>query len=226
MIPSRMIARCFLAGIAVVVVLLSAVKSVDAFVTAPPAAAATSCVASPSRFQSTVTPASAAVAEARRGRERSTVRLHGLFGNNDASTAADKTTTVIASLKANEVKVGALRFLLQIYLVGEQNNPAPNSWLTKAGDDSGELLAYYGDGTGMVKIRLRESGIEFQRVGEKPSLPYLLQESVLLHGILDELEHVAFGVEDIDETKRLLRLSDPGALASERAKLPARQLGS
>jgi hypothetical protein len=224
MIPSRTIARCFLVGIAVVVVLLSAVNSADAFVTAPPAAT-TSCVASLSRFQST-NPSSAA-AEATRRRERNTFRLHGLFGNNDANTAAaDKATTVIVSLKANEVKVGALRFLLQIYLVGEQNNPVPSSWLTKAGDDSGELLVYYGDGTGMVKIRLCESGIEFQRVGDRPSLPYLLQESVLLHGILDELEHVAFGVEDIDETKRLLRLSDPGALAAERAKLPARQLGS
>jgi len=47
---------------------------------------------------------------------------------------------------------------------------------------------------------------------------------VLLHGVLDELNTVAFGVDDIDADKRLLRLSDDTALGKARDKLPARQL--
>jgi hypothetical protein len=220
----------WLAGIASLVVLgLSAVNSVNAFVTAP--AAAFNFVASPSRDESSSRPRSMTPANPAASRTELPSRLHGLFGSGSGSTtnknaSADGATKVIVNLKANEVKVGALRFLLQIYLVGEQNNPVPKSWLIKGGDDSGELLVYYGDGTGMVKIQLHESGIQFQRVGEKPSLQYVLQESVLLHGILDELENVAFGVEDIDESKRLLRLADSRAIAAERTKLPARKLGS
>jgi hypothetical protein len=236
MIPSRMIAL-WIAGIAsLVVIRLGAVNSVNAFVTAP--AAASTFVASPSRDESSFRPRSMTTANPAASRTEFPSRLHGLFGSGSGTgtgigtgssankNAADGTTSVIVNLKANEVKVGALRFLLQIYLVGEQNNPVPKSWLIKGGNDSGELLVYYGDGTGMVKIQLHESGIQFQRVGEKPSLQYVLQESVLLHGILDELENVAFGVEDIDESKRLLRLADSGAIAAERTRLPARKLGS
>jgi len=148
--------------------------------------------------------------------------LGNLFGNKQ-----DGPDTLI-DIPAKEVKIGALRFLLQIYLVGERNNPEPNSWLTKqCGNEGGDLQVYYKDGTGMLAIKFQEYGITATRYGERPSLQYALQESVLLHGVLDELETVAFGVaeDDIEEEKRLLQLSDPDAIAKARESLPARKEG-
>lgn len=146
--------------------------------------------------------------------------LQNLFGGDSAEPGGPK---VVLDIPAANVKIGALRFLLQIYLVGEQNKPTPKAWVTRQGDN-GDLQIYYQDGTGMVSIDLQEYRISIRRYGERPSLQYLLQESVLLHGVLDELNTVAFGVDDIDADKRLLRLSDDTALGKARDKLPARQL--
>jgi hypothetical protein len=119
------------------------------------------------------------------------------------------------------VKVGALRFLLNIYLVGEQNKPEPKSWLTRQQDD-GTLQIYYLDGTGMLALDLQEYGIKAIRYGEAPSLQYVLQESILLQGILDELSGLAFDVEAEPE-KRLLQLADEEAIVKARETLPARK---
>lgn len=152
----------------------------------------------------------------------------GLFGNlfgGQAKKEEDQRTTnpkAIMSFPASSVKVGALRFFLQIYLVGEQNKPSKGSWVlsTAAGDT---LDMYYKDGTGMFSVDLNESGIEIYRKGQRPSLGYLLQESVMLHGVLDELQQVAFGTEDIDPEKRLIQLTDSAAINEARKALPARQ---
>lgn len=153
----------------------------------------------------------------------------GLFGNDGVlgsilGTGSGGPKTVI-EIPAKDVKIGALRFLLNIHLVGEQNKPEPKSWLTKQGDEAGDLQVYYQDGTGMLSIELQEYGIKMRRHGQKPSLQYQLQESVLLHSILDELANVAFGVEDdgIEAEKRLLVLQDDDAIDKAREKLPAKQ---
>ena len=147
--------------------------------------------------------------------------LQNLFGGGGSAEPGGP--KVVLDIPASNVKIGALRFLLQIYLVGEQNKPTPKAWVTRQGD-SGDLQIYYTDGTGMVSIDLQEYRIAIRRYGEKPSLQYLLQESVLLHGVLDELNTVAFGVDDIDADNRLLRLPDDTALVKARDQLPARQL--
>lgn len=83
---------------------------------------------------------------------------------------------------------------------------------------------YYADGTGMFSIDLKEYGIKVQRYGQRPSLQYLLQESVMMHSMLDELSQIAFEVDDtIDQTKRLLQFSDDQALVKVRESLPARR---
>ena len=160
----------------------------------------------------------------------------GLFGSDEGSNiggirsrfmGGDNNTgpKTVLELPASGVKVGALRFLLNIVLVGEQNKPTPKSWLTKQGDAAGDLQVYYQDGTGMLLIELHEYGIKMTRHGQKPSLQYLLQESVLLHAILDELSNVAFGTEDDDiaTEKRLLVFSDDNAIDMARKTLPARK---
>jgi hypothetical protein len=148
---------------------------------------------------------------------------NGLFGNNKSGNENPRT---VVEIPAKDLKIGALRFLLQIHLVGEQNKPLPKTWVTRQGNDNGNLQVYYQDGTGMLSIQFQEYGLLIQRCGERPSLQYQLQESVLLHRVLDELDNVAFGVADdnIDENKRLLVLKDSNAIDLARTKLPARQV--
>lgn len=124
-------------------------------------------------------------------------------------------------IPAKEIKVGALRFLMQIHLVGEQNNPQPQTWLMKEGGE-GELDVYFNDGTGMFSIDLTEYQIKITRYGQTPSLQYQIQEGVLLHSVLDELHKTAFEVDDIEEEKRLLRLRTDDAIESARSNLLAR----
>jgi hypothetical protein len=148
--------------------------------------------------------------------------LSGLFGTKNQGPKT------IIDIPARDVKIGALRFLLNIHLVGEQNKPEPKSWTTRQGEELGDLQVYYQDGTGMLSIQFQEYGIKMVRFGDNPSLQYQLQESVLLHSILDELSNVAFGVEDdgIEKEKRLLILKDDTAIDTARATLPAKKATS
>jgi hypothetical protein len=145
-------------------------------------------------------------------------KLGGLFGNDNKEQGGPKT---ILELAASDVKVGALRFLLSIYLVGEQNKPEPKAWLTQQTDD-GSLNIYFMDGSAMISLDLQECSIKAVRHGEKPSLRYVLQESILLHGVLDELSALAFDVE-AEQEKRLLRLQDASVIEKARETLPARK---
>lgn len=150
----------------------------------------------------------------------------GLFGKSENPLANlfrtnEKGPTPIFTIPAKEVKPGALRFLLQIFLVGEGNKPEKNTWVVKQSEE-GNLEMYYSDGTGMVSLDLQEYNIRAIRYGERPSRQYQLQESMLLHGVLDELNSVTFEVDDIPEEKRLLRLADDEAIEKAREQLPAR----
>lgn len=162
--------------------------------------------------------------DTRRSLSSQTVLREGFFDGLINSVMGSRIAgpQMIMEVPASDLKIGALRFLLQIYLVGEQNKPVPKSWLTKQGEEPGEIQIYYGDGTGMISIVLEDYGVKFVRHGEKPSLQYRLQESVLLHGVLDELKKVALEMADIEEDKRLLQLLDPSAIDKAREALPAR----
>jgi hypothetical protein len=191
-----------------VALLLSMVSSSDAFVTSPKS------LVPQQRNQAIAT------------------TLFGLFGqdgnnvfDNILGSSAPANPRTILEIPTKDVKVGSLRFLLQILLVGEQNKPDPKSWVTRPGDDSGTLEVYYQDGSGMFSIQLQDYSITVKRHGARPTLQYQLQESVLLHTVLDELRSVAFGVEDdnIDDDKRLLILQDNNAIDLAQSNLPARQ---
>jgi hypothetical protein len=145
--------------------------------------------------------------------------LGGLFGGDNKNKDTPKT---VLEIPAKDIKVGALRFFLQIYLVGECNTPEKASWLSRQ-NESGRIDMFYKDATGMCSIDFTEHSIIVERHGSSPSLRYQLQESVLLHGLLDELNTLAFGVDDIDEEKRLLRFMDKDALNIARETLPAKK---
>lgn len=75
----------------------------------------------------------------------------------------------------------------------------------------------------MFSMTVQENGIQINRYGTRPSLEYMLQESVMLHGVLDELYQIAFEVNDIEAEKRLLQFDDATVLDAARKSLPARQ---
>lgn len=151
--------------------------------------------------------------------------LGGLSGGSDGANVGKEPTTIL-DISAKAVKPGPLKFYLQIFLVGGQNKPSQGSWVLNQNDERQTLEMFYADGTGMFAIDVKEYGIQVKRYGQKPSLQYMLQESVLLGGLLDELEILAFGVEDenIAPEKRLLQFSDDqtDVLSKVRETLPAR----
>lgn len=61
----------------------------------------------------------------------------------------------------------------------------------------------YHDATGMVTVELLKDQIRILRCGSRPSTSYLMHESMIVQGILDELYLCAFD-ESIDVNDRLL----------------------
>lgn len=143
-----------------------------------------------------------------------------LFGGNKAEADPNVPTTIF-EIPTIGVKTGALQFLVQIHMVSEGNKPEPGTWFPKQNNEGG-LDLYFKDGSGMCTLVISEYSIKAERYGAKPSLQYLLQESVLLHSVLDELEKTAFGGEEIEEEKRLLRLREDDGIDQARTILPAK----
>ena len=144
--------------------------------------------------------------------------LSNVFGGGDQNTVKSKT---VFDIPTTSVKQGAIRFFLNLHLVSLQRTSDKGTWFSKE-DDTGGLDLYFKDGSGMVSLSFSENAIKAERIGAKPSLQYLLQESILLHGVLDELNKLAFEVDDIEMEKRLLQLKDKDGIVQARAKLPAR----
>ena len=111
-----------------------------------------------------------------------------------------------------------LRFTLGLHLVAQQDN---GTWKANQANDN-TLDMYFKDNSAMFSIVIGNDAITVERYG-KPSLAYVLQESVLLHSVLDELHTLGFE-GDIETQNRLLRLEEPGdAIEKAREKLPARK---
>lgn len=184
--------------------------------------------------------------------------LDNLFGNNKKEMRSDDDTAtsyplLLFEIPVKEMKVGGLRFLLGLLLMGKRNIPEVGSWkVTQANDGVLDVL-YTKDETASFSITFLEKKIILERWGTAkqvpPSLQYQLQESILLHSILDELETLsAYGnkqdgrsntnynnensnqsnqsnekTEEIEDSDRLLTLIEPGdAIQIARSKLPAR----
>lgn len=90
------------------------------------------------------------------------------------------------------------------YCIGMQNTPDRKSW--RADQPSKEeyvIEMLYKDATGMLTVELLEHEIRIDRLGSLPSTQYLMQESVIVQGILDELDKCA-SEESVAEANRLL----------------------
>jgi hypothetical protein len=156
--------------------------------------------------------------------------------NNAKNPTSSSSTTMPQSSKAalpirvmeipvKSIKRGGLRFVLGLHLIGLQDsNKVSGIWKPNEATDN-TLDMYYKDNSAMFKIILNDNAILIERYSNPvPSLAYLLQESVVLHGVLDELTILSSDSNNIDAGNRLLQLHDPeDALEIARAKLPARK---
>lgn len=154
-------------------------------------------------------------------------KLHaGLFGNlfggkQESQNDDPSIPTRIMDIPCTSTKLGGLRFALGLFFIGQQGTPVKGSWKANQASD-GVLDMYYVDNTAMFSVHLTDKLIYVDRYG-RPSLQYQLQESLVLHRFLDELNTLAFEGDDIEDDNRLLVLSDPeNGIQGAREKLPAR----
>ena len=112
-----------------------------------------------------------------------------------------------------------------LILISQQNVPEKSTWKANQAGDGLLDMYFMPDQSAMFSVVITETSIAIDRYGATPSLQYMLQESLLLHTILDELETLAFGGEDdIEDENRLVRLKEPqDAINLARETLPARK---
>jgi hypothetical protein len=118
-------------------------------------------------------------------------------------------STRLLSIPVESIKPGGLRLFLMFYCMGMQNTPERGSW--KADQPTTEEYVvdmYYQDRTAALMVTLTETQITIDRMGSTPSTSYLMQESVIVDGILDELQACATQ-QHVADQDRLLLLPEP-----------------
>eukprot|EP00986_Skeletonema_menzelii_P005793 scaffold2144_cov149-Skeletonema_menzelii.AAC.13 len=159
---------------------------------------------------------------------RDTSLAASLFGKKEKDgpsspqpQAAASVPTRLFNIPAQSIKPGGLRVVLGFHLIGLQNTPDQGSWKANQASDT-VLDMVFRDNSAKFSITLGVEGISVDRYGT-PSLPYLLQESVILHSVLDEISSIANG-GDIEAKDRLLQLDESAdAIEEARSTLPARK---
>lgn len=118
-------------------------------------------------------------------------------------------TLRLVTIPVQSVKPGGLRLFLMLYLMGMQNTPEKRSWLAdQPSTDEYVVDFFYHDKTALLSLELTDKRITIDRVGSDPSTSYLMQESVIVEGLLNELDVCAFD-ESVPEPNRLLILQEP-----------------
>ena len=139
---------------------------------------------------------------------------------SDNIDSVPQPSTRVIEIPVTSIKRGGLRFALGLHLIGLEQ--AKETWRPNQSSDNVLDMYFIKDNSAMFQITIDDDGIRVDRYG-KPSLQYLLQESVVLHGVLDELNTLCFDGE-IAVGNRLLQLEEPGdAIDKARAILPARR---
>lgn len=141
--------------------------------------------------------------------------------SNDRGNSGDSSTssgeeqqylgnTRILTIPVKSFKVGGLRLYMSLFFMGMSNTPDKGSWQSWQSGDAG-IDVYFHDQTGALLIELCEetNRILVDRMGTSPSNAYMMQESVIIDGLLDELDTIA-NDEEIPLEDRLLVLKDPG----------------
>jgi len=145
---------------------------------------------------------------------------HGQITEGQTKEEVDPYRTPLFEIPVDSIKIGSLRNALGLFLVRRQSTPSRNSWRANQ-DNKNTLYMIFGDQTAMLSIVLKPSAIVVSRHTDginRPSLMYQLQESVLLHGILTDLETLAFGKEAGNEFVKL----EKSDVDKARSTLPTR----
>ena len=147
------------------------------------------------------------------------------FDDDDEDDELPAGTSMLFRIQAKQLKPGGLRLFLMFYLLGMQNTPDKNTWRAdqrlmsvnaspkgyEESTDEPEAekyvleMLYDKDRTGMLQIELlpekaqKQAEIRIYRCGSRPSTSYLMQESVIVDGVLDELQNIA-GEKDLETT--------------------------
>lgn len=127
-------------------------------------------------------------------------------------------TTRVLEVPVSSIKRGGLRFALGLHLIGLEEK---GTWRPNQSSEN-VLDMYFKDNSAMFKLIFDDDAIRVDRIG-RPSLVYLLQESMVLHSVMDELTTLCFNNE-ISPENRLLQLKGSGdAIEKARSILPARK---
>jgi hypothetical protein len=121
---------------------------------------------------------------------------------------------LLARNEAKTMKSGGLRLYCNLYLMGLQNTPEKGCWKASQSDNS-EVNLRYCDLSGSIIIQFTDDGVTIDRLGSSPSMKYLMHESIILNGFLDELQGIVNGGDIIVEN-RLLTLVDSNAIDKAR----------
>jgi hypothetical protein len=142
--------------------------------------------------------------------------------------ASRGTGQLLVSLQAKSIKVGALRLLLTLHLMGQQNTPHKATWKCNQSAEGDLDMYFVPDQSGAVTVELSEEyGIQIysQGGGESQSNAFLMQQTVLLESLLHELEQTIHpppppsGAPTVKEVDKLLVLQNPNALTEARDAL-------
>ena len=114
--------------------------------------------------------------------------------------------TNIFTIKVKSIKVGGCRLFLSLFIMGQSNIPTKGSWKMNQNGDGG-IDIYYKDTSGALIIEFKNDAIVVKRLGSSPSMEYLMQESSMLTGMLDQLDEIAMD-SSINESDRLICLDD------------------
>lgn len=156
--------------------------------------------------------------------------------DDDDETTTAAGTQRLVTLPVQAIKPGGLRLFLMFYFMGMQNTPDRMSWkadqptssssvYSSHHDDEDEIAyvvdMHFHDRTGVLSVELKEDEVIVERVGSSPSTQYLMQESVLIQGVLDELEQCAKD-DSIAVKDRLILLEEEDAIEKAREALAFR----
>jgi len=139
--------------------------------------------------------------------------------DDDDDGDTDLGSSRIVTIPVESIKPGALRLFLMFYLMGEQNTPEKGSWkIDQPTTEEYAVDAYYHDRTAVIMIRLTDDQITLDRMGSMPSTSFIMQEAVLVDGILEELQRMVLEGE-VKREDRLILLQDDNAIENAREAL-------
>lgn len=155
------------------------------------------------------------------GRDNNAATANNIDAEDDDDSTTAAGTYVVLNIPAKEVKPGGLRLFLMFYLMGMQNTPQRNTWrANQPGGSSTEYVVdfrYLVDNSAALSIVLGSRSITIYRIGSQPSNSYLMQEALILQGILNELDQCATD-DRVQVENRLLILNDDNRDAIHIAK--------